>query len=92
MQRTYTVAEIDQMRRDVRELNGGHGGNDMVAEEMLRTYMLNGTEPADLKEAADKRRAGRPLMNEYFSPETQRQDAASVRNGPLKPWNGTSRY
>ena len=87
-ERKYSVAEIDQMRRDVRELNGGHSGNDMVAEEMLRTYMLNGTEPDELKEAADKRRHGRPLMNEYHSPYTQDQ---SFR-GPLKPWDGTSRY
>jgi hypothetical protein len=88
MQRTYTVDEIEQMRSDVRELNGGHGGSDMVAEEMLRTYMLNGTEPSDLKEAADKRRSGRPLMNEVSSGYAQDQRY----RGPLMPWDGASRY
>lgn len=53
--RRYTIAEIDQMRRDVRELAGDYGSK-ALAEEMLRTYMINGTAPEELREAADKHR------------------------------------
>jgi len=43
----YSIDEIARMREAVTTLTGSDG-----AEERLRTYMLNGTEPAELEQAA----------------------------------------
>jgi hypothetical protein len=62
--RHYTVAEIDRMRNAVRwRLFGGkfwiNGGGEEAAreratvEDRLRTYMLNGTLPEELKISPD---------------------------------------
>lgn len=53
--RKYSVAEIDQMRRTLRGLfHSGYEFGDR--EDALRTYMLNGTDPQELTDAALARR------------------------------------
>ena len=54
-QRRYTLDEIDAMRNACHTLYAnGCGGNQYThvieerSEDMLRTYMLNGTDPAEL--------------------------------------------
>jgi hypothetical protein len=51
-ERRYTVAEIDEMRRWVGGLTTTIGLSEdaraRVIEDRLRTYMLNGTTPAEL--------------------------------------------
>ena len=51
--RRYSVDEIDEMRTSVSTLvamsnRHDHGARDKRTEEQLRTYMLNGTTPAEL--------------------------------------------
>lgn len=66
-ERKYSVSEIDQMRHAVRDLASScismsADGNtscwtvpgDKTVEERLRTYLLAGTEPAELIDAAVK--------------------------------------
>ncbi len=63
--RKYTVAEIDRMRRAIsqRENLSMQGQsfypNERHAkiEDMLRTYMANGTEPEELERAASQEAA-----------------------------------
>jgi hypothetical protein len=65
-ERKYSIAEIDRMRREVCDnLHSQNTGflRDSVrqieekAELLLRTYMLNGTDPEELEAAGNKRRA-----------------------------------
>lgn len=51
-ERKYSVTEIDQMRFAMVRMYLGPD-NPTLIEERLRTYMLNGTEPDELEEAAD---------------------------------------
>ena len=57
MSRTYSVDEIDRMRRALVWLlpRGPWHGNEReeAIEQQLRTHMLNGTEPGELESAAD---------------------------------------
>lgn len=48
--RQYTVDEIDIMRKAVETLGGSAG-----AEDRLRTYMQNGTDPTELRHAAKQK-------------------------------------
>jgi hypothetical protein len=59
MGRKYSVEEIDQMRRSIDTMMSSHRSYDPVEqakkiEERLRTYMLNGTEPDELKRNASE--------------------------------------
>jgi hypothetical protein len=54
-QRKYSVAEIDEMRAAVAGMWSMPADETLkmrLVEERLRTYMLNGTEPSELEEAA----------------------------------------
>lgn len=51
--RKYSVVEIDQMRRDLHRLYIER--EPCEREEYLRTYMLNGTEPEEIKKAVDEK-------------------------------------
>lgn len=59
-ERKYSIAEIDQMRAAIRSICIQSGVAYYPAEktaeieERLRTYMINGTEPVELRNAADK--------------------------------------
>lgn len=61
-ERKYSVAEIDRMRDAVHTLCTpvGVGHRPVEVEERLRTYMLNGTDPEELEDAASERR------NQYY--------------------------
>jgi hypothetical protein len=75
-QRKYSVAELDRMRQAIRLLIVGPWPHvvralpmgmcdpvDIETEDRLRTYMLNGTEPEELEQAAAalmKAKAGAP--------------------------------
>jgi hypothetical protein len=51
--RKYSVAEIDEMRKYLEWMsNLGTGGKNV--EDRLRTYMLNGTRPAELKKVHEE--------------------------------------
>lgn len=63
-ERRYTVAEIDRMRIAVEQLFPMDIAYDRAvrakqAEERLRTYMLNGTEPEELEQHAKEARERR---------------------------------
>jgi hypothetical protein len=49
-ERKYSVAEIDRMRGALVSMCS----SDRDAEDRLRTYMLNGTEPEELEGAANE--------------------------------------
>jgi hypothetical protein len=51
-ERKYSVSEIDRMRRAVALMMIGPCRNGAEVEDRLRTYMLNGTDPEELDEAA----------------------------------------
>lgn len=51
-ERKYSVSEIDQMRRSVTVMLGGYRASAATVEDHLRTYMINGTSPEELAEAA----------------------------------------
>lgn len=51
MTRKYDVAEIDRMRAAVARLLVNSGATN--AEDHLRTYMVNGTDPEELEKYAD---------------------------------------
>jgi hypothetical protein len=57
-ERKYSVSEIDQMRRAVNEMLMRPGTvfraseRTVAVEERLRTYMLNGTDPEELRKSA----------------------------------------
>ncbi len=58
-QRKYSIDEIDQMRRAVGWIHAPLGAyykseEDARKEQILRTYMLNGTAPEELEEAVQK--------------------------------------
>jgi hypothetical protein len=78
-QARYTVDEIDEMRKAVRTISYDEypGGNPGLAEDKLRTYMLNGTTPEELAEQAYKAR--RERMKDRVD-----KLAASVQ--PVEPW------
>lgn len=48
----YSISEIDRMRSYLRVLTRQKSAE--VIEDQLRTHMLNGTPPEDLKKAADE--------------------------------------
>ena len=65
MSRTYTAAEVDEMRSSLsaceqfRQIGpNGHGtlpsNFDNLIEERLRTYIVAGVDPEELKERADR--------------------------------------
>lgn len=62
MQRAYTYDEIEQMRSDLRVISTPIGrayNEDRIrqdAEDRLRTHLLAGTEPADIRNAAEEKR------------------------------------
>lgn len=60
-QRAYTLDEIDRMRSDLgRRLNSPPFGgmvSSATIEDRLRTYMMGGVDPAELKAKADEREA-----------------------------------
>ena len=57
-ERKYSVSEIDQMRGFIEALTLEYGVGyqreqlEAQVEDRLRTYMLNGTEPVELEQAA----------------------------------------
>jgi hypothetical protein len=51
-ERKYSVAEIDEMRGYLTWMPHFGGGKDV--EDRLRTYMLNGTDPSELKAAHEE--------------------------------------
>jgi hypothetical protein len=53
-QRKYSVTEIDRMRYSVQCMYMGPFNPELV-EGRLRTYMVNGTEPEELEQAATER-------------------------------------
>lgn len=59
--RKYSVDEIDAMRADVKILATGQspfgwrGPGTTEVEDRLRTFMLNGTCPSELRSAAEKK-------------------------------------
>lgn len=55
--RKYSVAEIDVMRRSVHVLIASNEIATASAEDWLRTYMLNGTDPEELVDAAEQAHA-----------------------------------
>lgn len=59
-QRKYSVREIDRMRDAISSMFGSHG-----AEDKLRTYMMNGTDPAELEEAARPVQEARAKMQKH---------------------------
>jgi hypothetical protein len=52
--RKYSVAEIDEMRMYLEWMSHMGDFAERTVEDRLRTYMLNGTRPAELKEAHEK--------------------------------------
>ena len=76
MMRHYTVDEIAAMREAVSTLGGSAG-----AEDRLRTYMQNETDPAELKAAA--RRKMDPVMERQREIQEQ-AEAWQERNSDLR--------
>lgn len=85
--RKYSLAEIEEMRRDVDRLgwplNSREHERWTAVEERLRTYMLNGTDPQELHEAADA--AVSRKMQEYLE---RRRDVAAKRPSLDFPYAG----
>lgn len=62
--RKYSVSEIDEMRFNIRRAFGPgsyyEAERAAAVEDRLRTHMQNGTDPEELRDAADQR-----MMKEY---------------------------
>lgn len=53
-ERKYSISELDRMRRALRWLKPyrSEETTPLLIEDRLRTYMLNGTDPEELEQAA----------------------------------------
>lgn len=78
-ERKYSVSEIDQMRNSVDWMTTPYGAyypekRKAEIEDRLRTYMLNGTEPRELHEAAME--ISRLRYEAYLASQQRREDWA----------------
>lgn len=74
----YSVEEMDRMRKAIQDLHvtswhrysdgafggGSMGDNRKIVEEYLRSYMLNGTTPEELEQAAEEKIRNAPLVEQ----------------------------